>query len=117
MATAEVTIDKILEAVRRLPAAQRKELVKQIEGLPQPEQALAVARRLRRKFRMEPKQRKRMADLLARGNAGTLTAEEKKELDGLVEEFEKKTLELAQAIAGVVNSSQEPRAGNGPASQ
>ena len=66
------------------------------------EQMLAAARRLRPEHRMTKKQRLRMSALLAKGNAGGLSAEEKKELDNLVEEFEKNTLELARAIAEAV---------------
>jgi len=48
--------------------------------------------------------RRRMAILLERGNQGTLTNQEKQDLKVLVAEFEKKTLELAQALAQTVNS-------------
>lgn len=100
MATAELTLDQILDTVRHWPAARQQTLVRALAELPTPEQALVAARRLRGRYRLTPKQRRRMSALLAKGNAGTLTAAEKRELDRLVEQFETKTLELARAIAG-----------------
>ena len=56
-----------------------------------------AARRLRGTFRMPARQRKRMSALLAKGNDGTLTAEESQELNALVDQFERQTLDMACA--------------------
>ena len=61
-------------------------------------QARAKARQLRPRYRLPAKQRERLSELLAKGNAGLLTAAESAELDRLVVAFEKKTHELALAI-------------------
>src|SRR6266436_2243421 len=111
MATVDLTLDQILEAVRQLPEAQRKSLVEAIERLPTPEEARDAARRLRGTCRMEKKQSKRMSELLLKGNAGTLTREESEELDCLAEEFEKRTLDLARAIADTGSRSAPPQPG------
>jgi hypothetical protein len=110
MAALAMTLNQILEAVRQLPVPQRRKLLKEIEGLSRPEQALAAARQLRGKFRMGEGRRKRLSELLAKGNAGTLVPREQEELSRLVEESEEKTLALAQAIARTVPPS-SPQAG------
>lgn len=93
------TLDQILATIRQLPETQRNRLLKQLNALPKSEQARLTARRLRGKYRVSPHQRQRMSELLSKGNDGKLTASEKDELHDLVADFEKKTLELAQAIA------------------
>ena len=90
MATGEITIEQILETVRQLPEPQRQKLLQEIESLPKPAQALALARRLRANYRMEKKRRQRMSKLLEKGKAGLLSGQEKAELNTLVDEFEKK---------------------------
>ena len=92
------TIEEILEDVRQLPEPQRRKLLREIEALPSADTALAAARKLRGQYRMGGRKRQRMSELLSQGNAGTLTTEEKQELNRLVSEFERKTLELAEAV-------------------
>ncbi|MCI0682011.1 MAG: hypothetical protein L0Y71_07905 [Gemmataceae bacterium] len=98
MASVDLTAEQILDAARQLPAPERKRLVLALQELPNPEQARARALRLRRSYRLPAKERERLRELLAKGNAGTLNAAESVELDGLVEAFEKKTHELALTI-------------------
>ncbi|HUY36416.1 MAG TPA: hypothetical protein VMV69_27010 [Pirellulales bacterium] len=98
MATVDLTLSQIIDAVRQLPAAQRERLLKEIEGLPDPDTVRNVAQRIRGAFRLPMAQRRRMSELLVRGNAGTLTAVESEELDHLVDEFERKTLEMAESL-------------------
>lgn len=105
MATVEQTLDRILETVRQLPEAQRARLLQKIAAVSKPDQARAATQRLRGKHGLEAPAGRRMSTLLAKGNAGTLTESEKGELALLVEEFEKKTLELAEAIAEAVNGT------------
>ncbi len=109
MATVETTLNQILDVVRQLPEPQRKKLVQEIEALPKLSQIRAAARQLRGQHRLGTKLRKRLSALLAKGNAGTLTPAEKAELNDLVEEFEKKTLELAQALAETLRPVAPPR--------
>jgi hypothetical protein len=47
---------------------------------------------------MNTRQRKRLSELLAKGNEGALTAEESRELDTLVDQFEDNTLKLAREL-------------------
>ena len=112
MATVELTLEQLVEAVRQLPGPQRKRLLQEIEKLPSADQARLMARRLRGTHRMAAEQRKRMSQLLLKGNSGTLTLEESDELDRLVAEFERKTLELAGAVAGAGNLSKPRRSAN-----
>lgn len=105
MATVELTLKQIVEAVRQLPEAQREVLLKEMTKIPSAREARATARRVRGTYRMEAHKRKRMSKLLGKGNSGTLTVAEGEELDRLIDEFETKTLEMARAIAGAA----EPR--------
>jgi hypothetical protein len=75
-----------------------------------PDTVRAAADRLRGKYRAKPKQQKRMSGLLAKGNAGTLSAKESLELDRLVEDFERRAVAMAEELAatyGVVASKAE----------
>ena len=99
VATIDLTPDQILEAARQLPAPARKRLLQAVQQAPTSKKARALAGRLRRGYRLPAKQRARLGQLLAKGNAGTLNAAESTELDKLVEAFEQETLALAQALA------------------
>jgi hypothetical protein len=98
MATVELTLEQLRDALLQLPAPQRRKLVEDITRLCTADEARAAAQRVRGTFRMSARQRQRMSTLLAKGNAGTLSAEESQELDALVEQFERKTLAMASAL-------------------
>ena len=95
MAITKLTYDQVLAAARRLPAAERHQLVTALA-----EPARAAAQRLRQQYRMGDQRRARLSELLQKGNAGTLTAAERAEAARLVDEFEQRTLDLAQALVG-----------------
>ena len=94
MAIVELTLEQLRDAIIQLPEPQRRKLLEDIQRLPATEEAWAAAQRVRGTFRMPAHQRKRMSELLAKGNNGTLTAEESRELDALVDQFERKTLDM-----------------------
>jgi len=77
MATVELTFDQVMQAVRALPDRDRRRLLNEVAA----------------------KQHKRMSELLAKGNAGTLTADESRELDQLVADFERRTAAMAEELA------------------
>jgi hypothetical protein len=106
MGREHLSFRQILEAVQQLPVSQRKNLVDALTRRPAPEDVLQVARRLRPAFRLPLEKQKRLSLLLRKGNKGTLTPEERKEVDALVEEVEIKRLELAEAVAATVKSDQ-----------
>ena len=95
MATVELTLEQLRDAIIQLPEPQRRQLLEDIQRLPTTEEARAAAQRVGGTFRMPARQRKRMSALLAKGNNGTLTTEESRELDALVDQFERKTLDMA----------------------
>ncbi|HVC92345.1 MAG TPA: hypothetical protein VND64_01580 [Pirellulales bacterium] len=107
MATVDLTLSQIIDAVRQLPAAQRERLLKEIVGLPEPDTARRAAQRIRGTYRLPTAQRRRMSELLVKGNAGTLTAVESDELDHLVDEFERKTLEMAESLAAAAKAEKK----------
>ena len=98
MATVELTLEQLRDAIIQLPESQRRQLLEDIQRLPATAEARAAAQRLRDTFRMPVRQRKHMSALLAKGNNSTLTAEESRELDALVDQFEQKTLAMTQAL-------------------
>ena len=98
MATVELTLEQLRDALIQLPEPQRRQLLDDINRLPSAEEARAAAQRVRGRFRLPANQRKRLSELLAKGNDGTLTAEESRELDALVDQFEQKTLAMTQAL-------------------
>jgi len=105
MATVERTLDQLRDAILQLPIPQRQQLLEDLQHLPSAAEARATARRIRDTFRMPTRQRKRLTDLLAKGNDGTLTAEESQELDTLVDQFERQTLAMASALTRAENAS------------
>jgi len=98
MATVELTFEQLREAIIQLPKLQRQKLLAEITRTPTVNEAREEARRLRNTFRMTAQQREHMAELLAKGNEDTLTAEESRELDVLVDQFEHKTLAMAREL-------------------
>lgn len=105
MATVELTFEQLRDALLQLPESQRRQLLEAINRLPVAEEARVVAPRIRGTFRMPARQRKRLSALLAKGNDGTLTGEESRELDALVDQFERKTLDMARALSHAEKSS------------
>jgi hypothetical protein len=99
MATLELTVEQILNVARKLPESQKRRLVRELGQFPRPRRSRDLIRHLRGAYRMPAQKKKRLSDLLAKGNSGTLSAAESGELDRLVTEFEEKTLDLARAAA------------------
>src|SRR5262245_41630884 len=98
MATVELTLKQLREAIVQLPKPQRQKLLAELERTPTADEARDEARRLRPTFRLTARQRERMTELLAKGNEGALTTEESRELDALVDQFEHKTLAMAREL-------------------
>ena len=112
MPTIQLTFEQVAEAVRQLPEGDRQRLLSEVSLRPNPERLHAAAGRLRKKYQAKPKQQKRMSELLAKGNAGTLTASENRELDQLVEDYERRTAAMAEELAatsGILVSPLESR--------
>jgi hypothetical protein len=98
MATVELTLEQLRDAIVQLPKPQRQKLLAEIERTPTADEAREKARRLRDTFRLPARQRERMTELLIKGNEGALTVEESQELDALVDQFEHKTLTMAREL-------------------
>jgi hypothetical protein len=69
-----------------------------MDRLPVADRALETAKQNREGFRMDDARRRRMSELLEKGNAADLSAKEGRELDRLVREFEERTLALARTL-------------------
>jgi hypothetical protein len=105
MATVELSVEQLREAIIQLPETQRRKLLEDVARLPDTPEARTIARRIRGTLRMPARQRKRMSELLAKGNEGTLTPAESREVDALVDEFERKTLAMARRLARAKKSA------------
>ena len=99
MASVELTVEQIVDAARQLADDDRVRLIAALVEKPKGDAARHVLEQLRDQFRMEPKRQQRMSALLAKGNEGKLTPQERAELDELVDEFQQRSLDLAQAVA------------------
>ncbi len=99
MATVELTLDQLREAIVQLPMPQRRKLLAEIERTPTADEARETARQIRATFQPPIRRRERTTELLAKGNAGTLSTEESRELDMLVDQFEEQTLAMARELA------------------
>jgi hypothetical protein len=97
--TIQLTFEQVAEAVRQLPESDRQRLLNEVSPRPDPQALREATDRLRKKYRAKPRQQKRMSELLAKGSAGELTAEESCELDQLVEDFERRTVAMAEELA------------------
>lgn len=105
MATAELTLEQLRDAIVQLPKPQRRKLFAEVERISPAEEVREAARRIRGTFRLNAHQRERMSELLAKGSEGTLTAKESRELDALVDQFEHKTLDMARELARLKKAS------------
>jgi hypothetical protein len=108
MPTIQLTYEQVVEAVRQLPAGERRRLLSEVTMRPDPKVLQARTARLRKKYQAKPKQQKRMSELLAKGGAGTLTAAESRELDQLVEDYERRTVAMAEELAAMYGMAAPP---------
>ena len=105
MAIVALTLEQLRDALLQSPESQRQQLLADMTRLCAAEEARAAAQRVRGTFRLPARQRKRMSDLLAKGNDGTLTDQESQELDVLVDQFEQQTLAMTRALTRSGTSS------------
>ncbi len=112
MATSNMTMDQIFQAARRLPESKRRVLLKRLEELPQEDAVLAAANQLRSRYRLAPKQRKRLGVLSAKGKDGTLSTAEWRELAHLVDEMRGNWVEFAKAVVDEVKKPSRRRKTN-----
>ena len=105
MATVELTLEQLRDAL--LPSCRNRNVSSYWQTLP----ASLLQRHERRhsacvvRSAVPARQRKRMSELLAKGNNGTLTDQESQELDVLVDQFEQKTLAMTRALTRSGTSS------------
>jgi hypothetical protein len=70
MATVELTLEQLREAIIQLPELERRRLLDDIQRLPSADGARRLAREVRGTFRMNAKDRVRMSELLEKANEG-----------------------------------------------
>ena len=115
MASVRLTYDQILDAARRLPPNQRKNLVEELTPMPSRAEALEIASQLRPAFRLPASKQKRLSLLLQKGNAGELTKAQRMELDVLIEDVLDKREEMAKAVGDTLANRKRSRNHTGAA--
>lgn len=99
MPTIQLTFEQMVDAVRQLPERDRRRLLSEVAPQSDPERLRETASRLRKKYQASPRKQKRMSDLLAKGSAGELTPQESRELEQLVDDFERRTVAMTEELA------------------
>lgn len=94
----ELTFDQLREAVRRLPASQKEEILEDVVNDSLPAGVVKLARKLRHKHRLTPRQQQRMNRLVAKRNEGTLSPEEQSELNDFVDEIDRRMVAMAEEM-------------------
>lgn len=100
MAT-KVTIEQLLSALEQLSPQELMEFEEKFfEMKQQCITSFADEKVLQQQiaYRFPKRKKQRMRALLSKSNAGVITQAEKLELDGLIEEFEQKSLEKAESM-------------------
>lgn len=113
MATIELTLEQIVDAAQQLPDGDRLHLISQLVQHSRGDNTHAALEQLRPQFEMPPLAQRRMSALLAKGDAGTITAKERVELTDLIDDFQQRSLELAEAVSERVTGASRgsPRRG------
>ena len=99
--TTKFTIEQLLSALEQLSPHELMEFEEKFfEMKQQCITSLADEKVLQQQiaYRFPKRKKQRMRALLSKSNAGVITQAEKLELDGLIEEFEQKSLEKAEAM-------------------
>ncbi|HIE26845.1 TPA: hypothetical protein EYP66_06125 [Candidatus Poribacteria bacterium] len=99
--TTKFTIEQLLSALEQLSPQELMEFEEKFfEMKQQCITSLADEKVLQQQiaYRFPKRKKQRMRALLSKSNAGVITQAEKLELDGLIEEFEQKSLEKAEAM-------------------
>lgn len=99
MATVELTFEQIVDAARQLPDEDRLHLIEKLVQHSCGDRTRAALEALRPQFEMPQPAQRRMSALLAKSNAGAITAKEQEELAGLIDDFQQRSLELAEAVS------------------
>ena len=79
MATRELTLEQLRDALLQWPESQRQQLWADMTRLSVAAEGRVAAQRVRGMFRLPARQRKHMSALLAKGKDGTLTDQESQE--------------------------------------
>ncbi len=109
MATIELTLEQIVDAAQQLKDGERLHLISELVNRNRRKEATKAVEELRPQYEMPRKTQRRMSVLLTRSNEGVITAAERSELATLVDEYQQRSLELAQAVSDRVAESASRR--------
>ncbi|MBM3237112.1 hypothetical protein FJZ31_12540 [Candidatus Poribacteria bacterium] len=99
--TTKFTIEQLLGALEQLSPQELLEFEEKFFDMKQQRIVFLADEKVLQQqiaYRFPKRKKQRMCALLSKSNAGVITREEKLELDGLIEEFEQKSLEKAEAM-------------------
>jgi hypothetical protein len=101
------TVNQILVAAKRLSQSDRERLILRLlasrKAQPLVKPTAEEIRQAVKANQASPRDRRRLSALLRKGNAGTLTPNERAELDRLVDDCERRTLAVAVDLTRTVN--------------
>lgn len=104
------TVEQLLDGIKKLSPQELMEFEEKFFEIKQQRIAsLADEKILKQQiaYRFPKKKKRRMRNLLSKNNAGTITQVERLELDELIEEFEQKSLEKAEAMCLLAQRKQK----------
>lgn len=98
MATVELTRKQLLTVVQQLSDEDRATLLKELLRCPSREEAVAAAAKLRPKYRLPAREQRRLTHLLRKGQEQELADSERGELNSLLEDVDRRNLEMAREL-------------------
>lgn len=105
------TVHQVLDAARQLTPRQRERVINELQRMTARNQAITIARRLRGKYKLPAAEQTRMKLLLQKNAEGLLTPEERRELEEFINDFEERSLKMAEELVQTVNRA--PHNGDG----
>ncbi|MDA1018337.1 MAG: hypothetical protein O3A00_28265 [Planctomycetota bacterium] len=88
-----------------MPDEDRLQLITELVRHCRGKKAREALEELRPRFEMPQQAQQRMSALLAKSNVGTITAKERAELATLIDDFQQRSLEMAEAVSDRVTSA------------
>lgn len=100
-----MTVQEVLDAARQLTPEQRERVIDELQRMATRDEAIKAAGRLRHKFKLSAAEQKRLSSLLQKNAEGLLSPEEQSELEKSIDEYERRSLAMAEELVRTVGPS------------
>ena len=94
----KVTVEMLLDAVAKLTPTDQARFEHGFLALRQQQSLKEKVARSAKSYQLPPKQQKRLKELLDKNREGEIKSDEEKELDGLLDELDRRNMLLADEI-------------------